>query len=82
MISGIRFTMRRVLNVYGILLILGSVVTIFTHPIRIVKDDGIIFDKSIMLNDSEITELLFVLFLFALIYFPAVNIYWIRKKKG
>lgn len=75
------FTMRTVLNIYGVFLILGMLLTIYTHPISIDRYGKVFFDSSIMMNAQEIKGFLSFLLLVGLIYFPAINIYWIKKNR-
>ena len=69
------FTLRVVLNTYGVLTILGWIITIYTHPITVNQENGIFFDQSLMMSNQEIKELLFFLFVIGVIYFSIVNVY-------
>ena len=69
------FTLRVVLNTYGVLTILGWMLTIYTHPITVNQENGIFFDQSLMLSDQKIKELLSFLFVVGVIYFSIVNVY-------
>lgn len=71
---------KRVFIIYGILAIIGLTLTIFTHPLVINENHKIIFDSSLMLSKGEIVELSLFLVVFSLIYFPAVTIYWSKKR--
>ena len=68
-------TLRVVLNTYGVLTILGWMLTIYTHPITVNQENGIFFDQSLMMSDQKIKELLSFLFVFGVIYFSIVNVY-------
>ena len=75
------FTLRVVLNTYGVLTILGWMLTIYTHPITVNQENGIFFDQSLMLSDQKIKELLSFLFVVGVIYFSIVNVYCNKRNK-
>ena len=74
------FTLRVVLNTYGVLTILGWMLTIYTHPITVNQENGIFFDQSLMLSDQKIKELLSFLFVVGVIYFSIVNVYCNKRR--
>ena len=69
------FTLRVVLNTYGVLTILGWILTIYTHPITVNQENGIFFDQSLMMSNQKIKEFLSFLFVVGVIYFSIVNVY-------
>ena len=75
------FTLRVVLNTYGVLTILGWMLTIYTHPITVNQENGIFFDQSLMLSDQKIKELLSFLFVVGVIYFSIVNVYCNKRDR-
>ena len=74
-------TFRGVLNTYGILTILGWILTIYTHPITVDQENGIFFNQSLMLSDEKMKELLSFLFVVGVIYFSIVNVYYNKRNK-
>lgn len=76
------FTLRGVLNTYGVLTILGWILTIYTHPISVNQENGLFFDQSLMLSNQKIKELLSFLFVFGVIYFSIVNVYCNKRDRG
>ena len=74
-------TFRGVLNTYGILTILGWILTIYTHPITVDQENGIFFNQSLMLSDEKMKELLSFLFVVGVIYFSIVNMYCNKRNK-
>ena len=74
-------TFRGVLNIYGILTILGWILTIYTHPITVDQENGIFFNQSLMLSDEKMKELLSFLFVVGVIYFSIVNMYCNKRNK-
>ena len=76
------FTLRGVLNTYGVLTILGWVLTIYTHPITVNQDNELFFDQSLMMSDKKIKELLSFLFVFGVIYFSIVNVYCNKRGRA
>ena len=74
-------TFRGVLNIYGILTILGWILTIYTHPITVDQENGIFFNQSLMLSDEKMKELLSFLFVVGVIYFSIVNVYYNKRNK-
>ena len=75
------FTLRVVLNTYGVLTILGWMLTIYTHPITVNQENGIFFDQSLMLSDQKIKEFLSFLLVVGVIYFSIVNVYCNKRNK-
>lgn len=76
-----KLTFRDVLNIYGVLAILGMILTIYTHPVSASSEKWIFFDQSLMMSGQEIKEFLFFLLIVGVIYFSAVNVYWRKKKE-
>lgn len=75
-------TLRGVLNIYGLMAIIGLVLTIYTHPIRGIGLNGFYFDKELMMSREKLQEFLTFLVLTSIIYFSVVNVYFIKNKKA
>lgn len=75
------FTLRGVLNIYGILVIILWILTIYTHSITANSESGIFFDQSLMMSDKKIKEFLSFLLVFGVIYFSIVNVYCNKMNK-
>lgn len=69
-------TLRGVLNIYGVVAIIGLALTIYTHPITGIGGNGFYFDKELMMSRERIQEFLTFLILTSIIYFSIVNVYF------
>ena len=69
------FSLRSVLNIYGLIAIIGSALTIYTHPITANVEQGIFFDESLMMSSEKIKEFLLFLLMAGVVYFTLVNIF-------
>ncbi|MDV6378999.1 hypothetical protein ORD22_12320 [Sporosarcina sp. GW1-11] len=76
-------TLRGVLNIYGLMAIIGLVLTIYTHRIRGIGLNGFYFDKELMMSREKSQEFLtflvlkrrdFVYFFFYLLLYGFVVI--------
>ena len=76
------FSLRRFLNIYGLVTIIGMALTIYTHPITVSTENEIFFDDSLMMSNHEIKEFLLFLLIISIVYFSAVNIYYAIKKQS
>ena len=76
-----KLTLRSFLNIYGVLTILGWLLTIYTHPITVNQENGVFFDQSLMMSEQKIKEFFVFLLIVGVIYFSIVNIYFSKRKK-
>lgn len=72
------FSLRSFLNIYGLIAIFLSALTIYTHPITASPERGIFFDESLMMSSEKIREFLLFLLIVAVVYFTLVNVF-LRK---
>ena len=73
--QGSFFSLRSILNIYGLIAIFCSALTIYTHPIKVSTEQGIYFDASLMMSSEKIREFLIFLLITGAIYFVLVNIF-------
>ncbi|WP_461610871.1 hypothetical protein [Cytobacillus kochii] len=69
-------TIRFVLNIYGIFVILGFILSIFTSPISLNEQLQFVYHTEHLLKEEKVIQLIIFLVMGAMIYFTAVNIFY------
>lgn len=69
-------TIRSVLNIYGIFVILGFILSIFTSPLSINEQLQFVYHTEKIVKGEKLIELILFLSVSTLIYFPALNIFY------
>ncbi|MEK4967106.1 hypothetical protein MKX29_05300 [Cytobacillus sp. FSL R7-0696] len=76
-----KLTIRFVLNIYGIFVILGFILSIFTSPISLNEQLQFVYHTEHLLKEEKVIQLIIFLVMGAMIYFTAVNIFYHQLSK-
>lgn len=74
-------TVRKVLNIYGVLTIIAMILGSFTNPIYVNEELGFYLNKKYILGPGEFKEFIIFLSGAAVVYFTFVNLSYSRRKK-
>lgn len=76
-----KLTIRFVLNIYGIFVILGFILSIVTSPISLNEQLQFVYHTEHLLKEEKVIQLIIFLVMGAVIYFTAVNIFYHQLSK-
>ncbi|MCA1028946.1 hypothetical protein LCM23_23200 [Cytobacillus kochii] len=76
-----KLTIRFALNIYGIFVILGFILSIFTSPISLNEQLQFVYHTEHLLKEEKVIQLIIFLVMGAMIYFTAVNIFYHQLSK-
>ncbi|MEK5101121.1 hypothetical protein MKX83_03915 [Cytobacillus sp. FSL M8-0252] len=76
-----KLTIRFGLNIYGIFVILGFILSIFISPISLNEQLQFVYHTEHLLKEEKVIQLIIFLVMGAVIYFPATNIFYHQLSK-